>query len=255
MRRGPDVDCGRTLIPVYLAVSAPDNATLPRSAYLRLICGDAKSASSSAMRVGGGRVPHPVVLHLGVADRPPPKRQIDKSAGHDQQPQAVEERYAHGAARTLAPAQGSAVEATLPAQGIPAQQRTDAQVSGDDGDEAAPSAGDRRRNRRTSNHDRYRQLADIRYEIKTGRHRQPAAGHNRRSMFECTAEGSFGPSKPLTPEAVGSPYRLFPHLRVESPGNALAGHGGNATREVDVFGQDHAPAIRLRKQIAPDHNA
>src|SRR5664280_417267 len=109
-----------------LAVSARNAATLPRSAYLRLTCGDAKSAGGSARSGGGGRVPHPVVLHLGVADRPPPKRQIDKSAGHDQQPQAVEEGYAHGAARTLAAVQGSAVEATLPAQRIPAQQRTDA---------------------------------------------------------------------------------------------------------------------------------
>jgi len=37
MRRGPDVDCGRTLIPVCLAVSALNGATLPGSAYLRLI--------------------------------------------------------------------------------------------------------------------------------------------------------------------------------------------------------------------------
>src|SRR5450756_917322 len=157
--------------------------------------------------------------------RPPRSTQSRSSAASDVYKRQVEERYAHGAARTLAPAQGSAVEATLPAQGIPAQQRADAQVSGDDRDEAAPSAGDRRRNCRTSNHDRYRQLADVRHEIKAGCHRQPAAGHDRRSMLKCTAEGAFGPSKPLTPEAVGGPYRLFPDLGVESPGNPLTGHG------------------------------
>src|SRR5664280_2601432 len=219
-----------------LAVSARNDATLPRSAYLRLTCGNAKSARSSAIRASGGRVPHPVVLHLGVADRPAPKRQIDKRAGHDQEPQAIEEGYAHGAARTLGAVQGSAVEATLPAQGIPAQQRTDAQVTGDDEGEAAPSAGDRRRSRRTGSHDRCRQLANIRREIEPRRSRQPAAGHYRRPVFKCAAEGAFGPPEPLMPEAANGPYRFLPHLGVESPGNALAGDGCDSAREIDVLG-------------------
>ena len=75
-------------------------------------------------------------------------------------------------------------------------------------------------------------------------------------MLEGSPEGTLRPTKPLRPQAVGRPDGLFPHLDIQGPRDALAGHGRNPARKIDVLGQGRcSPAAGEGEQLAPNHDA